>query len=55
MSGKDPVLVAFKVDGKPGHYNVWRYDTPSTMQVLFMHRAESEQRAIEDALKKIGA
>ena len=53
MSEKNQVLCAFPVDGKEGFYNVWRYDTPSTQNVLFNHKASSPEDAVNDAMKKL--
>jgi hypothetical protein len=55
MKDKKPVLCAFPVDGNDGFYNVWRYDTPNTQNILFMYKAESEEEAVSAALKKIEA
>jgi len=45
----NPTLVAFRTEAKESRYNVWRYDTPSTVNVLFNDKAESEGEAIEAA------
>ncbi len=49
----NPALCAFEVCGSPGKYNVWRYDTPSTVCVLFCQEADSEEQAKVLALTKI--
>ena len=46
----DPVLCAFEVHDNPGKYNVWRYDTPSTICVLWCQKADSEEQAKDKAL-----
>lgn len=46
-----PVLVAF--EAKTGLYNVWRYDTPATTNVLFCYKAESREEAVSAALAKL--
>lgn len=46
-------LLAFKVDGQEGLYNVWRYDTPSTENILFCYKAGSNEEAIKAAEDKI--
>jgi hypothetical protein len=52
---KKPALCAFPYEGRDGYYNVWRYDTPSTQNILFRHKAKSREEAVNDALKKLKA
>ena len=44
-----PTLVAFRTEAQSSRYNVWRYDPPSTVNVLFHYKSESEGEAIEAA------
>ncbi len=46
-------LCAFPAEDMPGYYNVWRYDSPATMRILFCYKADSREDAEEAALQKI--
>ena len=48
MIDSKPTLVAFETESA-GRYNVWRYDTPQTLCVLFNTLAKSTLDAIEQA------
>jgi hypothetical protein len=50
---KKATLLAFEIEDQRGFYNVWRYDTPSTICVLFAYKANSEESAVSAAKARL--